>query len=66
MSLPDFLDTGAIFASTKFSLTAWLLGIYLVTKAKDGISSLNLARTIGIPAKAALRMEHKLQQVMKN
>lgn len=55
-----------IFASTKLPLQLWFLGIYLVTQAKDGISSLNLARTIGISANAALRMKHKLQQVMKN
>jgi len=57
---------GTIFASTKLPLQLWFLGIYLVTQAKDGISSLNLARTIGISANAALRMKHKLQQVMKN
>ena len=60
------LIQGTIFASTKLPLTAWLLGIYLVTQAKDGISSLNLARTIGISANAGLRMKHKLQQVMKD
>ena len=43
-----------------------MLAIHLVTQSKDGISSLNLARTIGVSAKAALRLKHKLQQVMKN
>jgi hypothetical protein len=57
---------GTIFASTKLPLQLWFLGIYLITQAKDGISSLNLARTIGISANAALRMKHKLQQVMAN
>jgi len=42
------------------------MSTYLVTQAKDGISSLNLARSVGISANAALLMEHKLQQVMKN
>jgi hypothetical protein len=41
------------------------LGIYLITQAKDGISSLNMARTLGISSHAALRMKHKLQQAMK-
>jgi len=57
---------GTLFASTKLPLTVWLLGSYLVTQAKDGISSFNLARTLGISDNAALRMKHKLQQVMKN
>jgi len=60
------LIQGTIFAGTKLPLKHWLIGIYLVTQAKDGISSLNLARTVGISANAALRMKHKLQQVMKN
>ena len=60
------LTQGTLFASTKLPLTVWLLGIYLVTQAKDGISSLNLARTLGISDNAAPRMKHKLQQAMKN
>ena len=54
-----------IFAATKLPLKVWFLGISHITQAKDGISSLNLARTMGISANAALRMKHKLQQVMK-
>jgi transposase-like protein len=54
-----------IFAATKLPLRIWFLGIYLITQSKDGISSLNLARTLGISANAALRMKHKLQQAMK-
>ena len=43
-----------------------MLAVHLITQSKDGISSLNLARTIGVSAQAALRLKHKLQQVMKN
>lgn len=57
--------SGTIFESTKLPLTKWFLGIFFVTHGKTGISSLNLSRTIGISANAALRMKHKLQQVMK-
>lgn len=55
-----------IFASTKLPMKTWFLGIYLVTQSKDGMASLNLARTLGISYNAALRMKHKLQQTMKN
>jgi len=54
-----------IFAATKLPLKTWFLGIYLITQSKDGISSLNMGRTLGISANAALRMKHKLQQAMK-
>lgn len=59
------LISGTIFASTKLPLTAWFLGFYFITQAKDGISSLNLARTLGTSANAALRLKHKIQQAMK-
>ena len=60
------LIQGTLFASTKLPLHIWLLGIYLVTQSKDGISSLNLCRTLGISDNAALRMRHKLQHAMKD
>jgi len=59
------LISGTIFDSTKLALTTWFLGIYLITQSKDGISSLNITRSLGISANAALRMKHKLQHVMK-
>ena len=59
------LISGTIFEATKLQLTVWFLAIYLVTQSKDGISSLNLSRTLGVSANAALRMKHKLQHVMK-
>lgn len=60
------VTSGTIFASTKLPLTIWFLAIYFITQSKDGISSLNLARTIGVSANASLRIKHKLQQVMKD
>ena len=59
------LISGTIFASTKLPLKTWFLAIYFITQSKDGISSLNLARTLGISANTAQRVKHKLQQVMK-
>ena len=59
------LISSTIFAATKLPLKTWFLGIYLITQAKDGMSSLNLARTLGVSANAALRIKHKLQQTMK-
>ena len=60
------LISGTIFASTKIPLPVWFWAIYFVTQSKDGISSLNLARSIGVSANTALRIKHKLQQVMKD
>ena len=60
------LISDTIFASTKLPLTRWFLTIYLIIQSKDGISSLNLAKTLGISANADQRVKHKLQQVMKH
>lgn len=60
------LISGTIFDSTKLPLTIWFLAIYMITQSKDGISTLNLSRCLGISANASLRIKHKLQQVMKN
>lgn len=59
------LIANTIFAATKLPLNIWFLGIYFLTQSKDGISSLNLSRTLGISDNAALRMKHKLQHTMK-
>lgn len=59
------LTSRTIFADTKLPLTVWFLAIYLITQSKDGISSLNLARTLGVSANTALKIKHKLQQTMK-
>ncbi|MDH5297639.1 MAG: IS1595 family transposase [Desulfobulbaceae bacterium] len=59
------VTSGTIFEDTKLGLHCWFLGIYLITQSKDGMSSLNLGRSLGISANAALRMKHKVQHVMK-
>lgn len=60
------LIAGTIFAATKLPLTTWFLAIFFLTQAKEGIAALNLRRFLGISDRAALRMKHKLQLVMKN
>jgi transposase-like protein/ribosomal protein L37AE/L43A len=60
------LASGTIFAASKLPLTIWFLAIFLITQSKEGMSTLNLRRFLGISDNAALRMKHKLQLVMKN
>ena len=59
------LTSGTIFADTKIGLSLWFLGIYLITQSKNGISSLDLARALGVSANTALSIKHKLQRVMQ-
>lgn len=60
------LVSGTIFEASKLPLTSWFLAIFFITQSKEGISSLNLRRFLGVSPNAALRLKHKLQHVMKN
>lgn len=55
---------GTIFASTKLPLTTWFLAMHLLTQSKHSISSLELARLLGVRQKTAWSLKHKLMQVM--
>lgn len=58
------VTVGTVFESTKLGLKTWFLGMYLITQNKDGISSLSLARHLGISQNSAWLLKHKLMQVM--
>ena len=58
------LTAGTIFASTKLPLTQWYRGMYHMTQTKQGISSLELARRLGVQQNTAWLMKQKLAQVM--
>jgi transposase-like protein len=58
------LTAGTIFAATKLPLRTWFRAIYHLTQSKQGISSLELARRLGVTQTTAWTMKHKLAQVM--
>jgi transposase-like protein len=58
------IKAGTIFASSKLPLRLWFKAIYLVTQSKKGISSIELARRLGVTQTTAWVMKHKLAQVM--
>ncbi len=58
------LTAGTLFAGTKLPLTKWLLGIYLLTQSKNGISALEMSRQLGICYNSAWLLKHKLMQAM--
>ena len=55
---------GTIFAASKLPLRLWFKAIYHLTQSKQGMSSIELSRRLGITQTAALKMKHKLAQVM--
>ena len=58
------LTAGTIFAATKVTLRTWFRAIYHVTQTKQGISSIELARRLGVTQSTAWTIKHKLGQVM--
>ena len=55
---------GTIFASSKLPLRTWFRAIYHMTQTKQGISSIELGRRLGVTQTTAWKMKHKLKQVM--
>jgi transposase-like protein len=58
------LTAGTIFHSTKLPLTLWFLAIWLIATAKNGISSVELGRRLGIKQTNAWSLKQKIMQVM--
>jgi ribosomal protein L37AE/L43A len=58
------ITSDTIFHATKLPLTTWFLAIYLITQDKNGISSLELKRKIGVNYNTAWALKHKVMQVM--
>ena len=58
------LIAGTIFASTKLALRMWFRAMYHLTQSKQGISSIELGRRLGVTQTTAWKVKHKLKQVM--
>jgi len=58
------LSAGTIFAATKLPLRVWFRALYHLTQTKQGISSIELGRRLGVTQTAAWTIKHKLGQVM--
>ena len=59
---PTFsLKTGTIFEDSPLGLEKWLPALWLVVNCKNGISSMELARDLGVTQKTAWFMAHRLR-----
>ena len=54
------LTAGTIFHATKLPRTTWFLAIHLIATAKNGISSLELGRRLGIKQTSAWALKQKI------
>ena len=58
------LTAGTVFQDTKLPLTAWFVAIYHLARAKNGISSVELGRRLGVKRQTAWLIKHKLMRAM--
>src|SRR3954451_12952219 len=58
------LTAGTVFQDTKLPLTTWFAAVYQLSQSKGGISSIELARRLGVRQPTAWLMKHKLMRAM--
>ena len=57
---------GTIFEDSPLGLEKWLPAVWLITSAKNGVSSCELARSLGVTQKTAWFMLHRIRKAMQN
>jgi transposase-like protein len=58
------LKVGTIFEDSPIGLDKWLPAAWLIANCKNGISSYELARAVGVTQKSAWHMLHRLREAM--
>jgi transposase-like protein len=56
---------GTVFQSSNIPLTTWLPAVYIIASHKKGISSVQLAKDLGVTQKTAWFMLHRIREFMK-
>ena len=56
---------GTIFEDSAIPLDKWFVAIWLIANAKNGISSYELGRSLGITQKSAWHMNHRIRLAIK-
>ena len=58
------MTVGTVFESSHIKLHVWLQAAFLICSSKKGISSNQLARTLGLTVKSAWFLSHRLREAM--
>lgn len=59
------LKVGTIFEDSPIGLEKWLPAVWLLTNAKNGISSYEVSRALGVTQKTAWFMLHRIREAMR-
>lgn len=60
------IKVGSIMEDSPIGLDKWLAGIWLIANAKNGISSYEIHRGLGITQKSAWFLLHRIRKAMQN
>jgi transposase-like protein len=60
------LKVGTIFEDSPIALDKWMMAIWMIAACKNGVSSYEMARSIGVTQKSAWFMLHRIREAMKN
>src|SRR4249920_2159991 len=60
------LKTGTIFEDSPLGLDKWLAAMWLIVNCKNGISSYEIARGLGITQKSAWHVLHRVRLAMQS
>lgn len=60
------VKVGTIFEDSPLGLDKWMLAFWMVCNCKNGVSSAELGRTLGITQKSAWFMLHRVREVLAN
>ena len=60
------VKVGTIFEDSPLALGRWLTAYWMLTNCRNGISSCELARSIGVTQKTAWFMLHRIRETMKD
>lgn len=59
------VKVGTIFEDSPIPLKSWLLAVWQISNCKNGISSYELARAVGVTQKTAWFMNHRIRLAMQ-
>jgi len=57
---------GTIFEDSPIALEKWLLAVWMLSNCRNGVSSYEIARTVGVTQKSAWFMLHRIRVAMQN
>ncbi len=60
------VKVGTIFEDSPIGLEKWLPAVWMIASAKNGVSSYEIHRALGVTQKTAWFMMHRIREAMKN